>query len=152
MKNYAIYEYNDKMHDYFKNYKFNGDFRLRKIFQNDFMIYFQKKSEVLIPIPVSESTFQERGFNQVIGFLEKLDFVDCLEVINEKSNQSKKNRKERLKLQQPFSVKQNKKQFIRDKEIILIDDIYTTGSTLRHASNLLLSNGAKKVSSVTLAR
>jgi len=35
---------------------------------------------------------------------------------------------------------------------VLIDDIYTTGSTLRHAAKILKDNGAAKVYSFTLAR
>lgn len=41
---------------------------------------------------------------------------------------------------------------VKDKDILLVDDIYTTGSTLRHAATMLLEAGAKSVSSLTLIR
>ncbi|WP_285885297.1 ComF family protein [Cytobacillus oceanisediminis] len=41
---------------------------------------------------------------------------------------------------------------IKNKKIILIDDIYTTGSTLYHAAKVLKAGGAASVCSVTLAR
>jgi competence protein ComFC len=41
---------------------------------------------------------------------------------------------------------------LEHKSILIIDDIYTTGTTLRHAAKALITAGAKEVSSITLAR
>lgn len=62
--------------------------------------------------------------------------------------QSKKSREERIHLKQVFKVNQD----VSGKVILLIDDIYTTGSTLHHAAHALMEAGAKSVSSFTLAR
>jgi competence protein ComFC len=49
-----------------------------------------------------------------------------------------------------FSLTESSK--IDNRSFLLIDDIYTTGSTLRHAAKLLIQNGAASVSSLTLIR
>ncbi|WP_331435273.1 phosphoribosyltransferase family protein [Bacillus sp. SA1-12] len=64
--------------------------------------------------------------------------------------QSKKSRMERLAAENVFSYASSSK--IEDKQILLVDDIYTTGSTLRNAAKLLVDNGAKTVFSLTLIR
>lgn len=152
LRNDALYEYNDAMHDFFQKYKFNGNFRLRKIFQKEMIEKLKNTSEVIVPIPISKSTLKDRGFNQVIGLIEGVDYFECLEVLKQKQKQSKKNRQERLKTKQPFSlVKENLKN-ITGKKVILLDDIYTTGATLRHAAKILLDAGVKEIRSVTLAR
>nr|WP_231597665.1 phosphoribosyltransferase family protein [Bacillus sp. SA1-12] len=57
---------------------------------------------------------------------------------------------ERLAAENVFSYASSSK--IEDKQILLVDDIYTTGSTLRNAAKLLVDNGAKTVFSLTLIR
>ncbi|WP_308167083.1 phosphoribosyltransferase family protein [Bacillus sp. ISL-40] len=64
--------------------------------------------------------------------------------------QSKKSRSERIHLSQVFQVNPNVD--LAGKKVILIDDIYTTGSTLRHAAKLLKVAGAASIQSLTLAR
>ncbi len=41
---------------------------------------------------------------------------------------------------------------IAGKDILIVDDIYTTGSTIRHAAKVLKNAGASTVLSLTLAR
>ena len=48
-----------------------------------------------------------------------------------------------------FDIKAEK---VTGKEIMLIDDVYTTGTTVRNAARLLYEHGATRVSSLTLAR
>lgn len=63
--------------------------------------------------------------------------------------QSKKSRYERIHAQQVFQVCSEE---VQGKRILLLDDIYTTGSTLRQAAKVLKSAGAIEVKSLTLAR
>ena len=41
---------------------------------------------------------------------------------------------------------------IEGKKILLIDDVYTTGSTVKECSEILMKNGAEEVAVLTLAR
>ena len=59
-----------------------------------------------------------------------------------------KERKENVK----NSFKLEKSILIRDKIVLLIDDVYTTGATTEECKKILLNGGAKKVIIITLAK
>ncbi|MGT2716653.1 ComF family protein [Streptococcus respiraculi] len=147
----SLYRYNEAMADYISRYKFIGDYLLRTVFATELRIYFKdKRGHTLVPIPISEQRMAERGFNQVTGLLNAagLSFQEILQKEATKK-QSDKNRQERLALKQPFSIVE--KTAIPEK-LILVDDIYTTGATIWLAKQLLMKNGAKTVTSFSLAR
>ncbi|MHC9532315.1 ComF family protein [Dellaglioa sp. L3N] len=150
-QNQALYVYNDFMKAFMQNYKFNGDYRLRTVFQTA----LKKKLatldfDFLIVIPVDSGTLNKRGFNQVCGLLaiEHSHFLERNDTVKER--QSHKNRKQRLELVQPFALSSNCPD-LSDKVVLVVDDIYTTGRTLFYAIALLAPN-AKCVKSLTLAR
>lgn len=154
--NQALYKYDENMKAYVTRYKFMGDYRYRLIFANEFqekVAEFQKQGYAIVPIPVDRETFEKtRGFNQVLGWLGKIDCENYLVMRQNKGRlkQSHKDRAMRMKTKQPFEyVGPNN---LSDKKILLVDDIYTTGRTLYHAKTLLEDAGAKFVTSVTLAR
>lgn len=158
LKNRALYCYqNEAMRSYFEQYKFQGDYYLRKIFQAEFQQFILKlyppRHWKYCVIPVDNQTLNEqRYFNQVEGLVENLKVERLLRMKDQpdRIKQSHKNRQERLKTSQPFELIQ--KVEVADQAIVLIDDIYTTGQTLYHAQDILLKAGANKVVSVTLAR
>ncbi|MCM3162350.1 hypothetical protein M3607_12875 [Metabacillus litoralis] len=144
------------MKELLATFKFRGDAALVEVFQNEFLAsykahYLQKKLDFGIPIPLSLERLYERGFNQAKLLADYIPLApsDALSRIHHEK-QSKKSRHERLTASNVFSVTDSSK--IRNKKILLIDDIYTTGSTLRHASKVLKDNGAASVSSLTLIR
>ena len=109
---------------------------------------------LLVPIPASKTALRERGFNQcerVVKEIKKIDgeknFEVCLSAlskIKETPHQSKlKNRKERLKNLHDCFKADNKK--VNGRNIILIDDVITTGTTMKEASKTLRKAGAKKI-------
>ena len=158
LNNQALYCYhNEAMRDYFEQYKFAGDYYLRKIFQAEFQQFIrqkypQRKWKYCI-IPVDRQTkASERGFNQVEGLAAKLKNERWLRMddARHRIKQSHKNRAERMQTQQPFILKSPAK--VKNQFVVLIDDIYTTGRTLYHAQDLLLKAGAAEIRSVTLAR
>lgn len=116
---------------------------------------------LLIPIPLSSKRHRQRGYNQsmlIAKELEKLDkkenFVlgkNILFKIKETEHQAHiKNKQDRLKnLINTFQVKN--KELLKNRNIILIDDVVTTGATLREAKKVLKQNGAKKIIAFTIA-
>lgn len=155
-QNVSVFEYNDSMKELLATFKFRGDAALVEVFHNDFLAtykahYLQKKLDLAIPIPLSRERLYERGFNQakLLANYIPLAPIDALSRIHHEK-QSKKSRHERLTSSNVFSVTDSSK--IRNKKLLLIDDIYTTGSTLRHAAKVLKDNGAASVSSLTLIR
>lgn len=150
-QNQALYIYNDFMKDIIKNYKFNGDYQLRTIFQ----IQLRQKIKTidfdyLVVIPIDSRTLNDRGFNQVCGLLDiKHDhFLVRNNTVKEK--QSHKDRQQRLELIQPFELSTDCPD-LSDKVVLIVDDIYTTGRTLFYA-HILLAQNAKSIKSITLAR
>ncbi|EJN95181.1 ComF family protein [Streptococcus ratti] len=147
----ALFCYNQAMKDYFSTYKFQGDYLLRKVFAKTVKKALKNRNGyTLVPIPISRSSLSSRGFNQVEAFLDeaKLPYSQLLGK-KDSMKQSSKKRQERLSSQQFFYLRKVKA--LPDK-VILVDDIYTTGTTIQLASQLLCENGVKTVISFSLAR
>lgn len=68
----------------------------------------------------------------------------------ETEKQSKKSRKERLSGSNPFYFQ--REEMFHGQRILLVDDVYTTGITVRQIGSLLYDRGAREVSSLTLCR
>lgn len=153
-KNYSVFQYNEFIREIISQWKFRGDYVLRELFRNDLKNAFEKEFSgiasdlMVVPIPLSKNRMEERGFNQSLALAEMLG-VSIQEVLSRITGekQAKKNRKARLKRDNPFYVVQPLKQ-----AALLIDDIYTTGTTLRHAAQQLKNHGCPAVYSLTLAR
>jgi competence protein ComFC len=119
------------------------------------------KNAVLIPIPLSPARLRERGFNQagllcreLVKIDGELNFElekDILLKPKETIHQAHvENRAERLKnIIGSFIVAHPEK--IKDRNIILIDDVITTGATLSEAKKVLQKSGANKVVAFTIA-
>ena len=115
-----------------------------------------------VPVPLSKERIKKRGFNQseIIGrhLVEKLSLekealaVGILEKIKEtKTQASIRDYQQRLKnLEGAFAVKNP--EAIQGKKIILIDDVSTTGTTIRECTKTLKKAGAKKVIGVVVAK
>ena len=150
-KHLAIYHYEENMKDYFSRYKFMGDYCLRKTFQKDIknkLKPFLTKGFTIVPVPLSEERLAERGFNQVEGLIEGIPYQDIFEK-RDIEKQSSKTREERLSQDNAFCLKEGIN--LPDK-IIIVDDIYTTGSTLYQMVQLLEGIGIKEVLTFSLAR
>lgn len=152
--NYSVYHYNNFMKEIISRWKYRGDGALGYIFQNVFAANFGKirsslpKNIVAVPIPLSEPRQLERGFNQA-AMLAKFLPVRSMEILERSTSekQSKKTRNERIQSVNPFIVEK-----AINKPVILVDDIYTTGTTLRHAGKVLLEQGCPFVCALTLIR
>ncbi|MEX2028917.1 MAG: phosphoribosyltransferase family protein [Candidatus Paceibacterota bacterium] len=116
---------------------------------------------ILVPIPLSPKRYRERGYNQselICKELIKLDGnvnfkfkSNVLVKIKETEHQAQiQDKSKRLKnLSDSFAVKESAS--IRGRNIILIDDIITTGATLTEAKKALRHAGARKIIAFTIA-
>ncbi|WP_190242900.1 ComF family protein [Apilactobacillus kunkeei] len=133
-------------------YKFVGDYQLRMIFQKEIRKKI-RKDFVVVPIPISAETKINRGFNQVIGLLGDIKYVEALKVKERrKVRQSALNRQQRIHNKQVFTINYESVPKIVNQKVLLLDDIYTTGTTIRHAAEVLKKNGAMQVLGLTLCR
>jgi ComF family protein len=108
-------------------------------------------------VPLTRRGLLARGFNQSILLARELSREKDLELLphavrkmKETPPQAKLERKERLlNLRGAFRAEEK---YVHGKTVILVDDVMTTGSTVRQCSRALLRAGAQKVYVVTLAR
>jgi competence protein ComFC len=109
-------------------------------------------------IPLHKYKYNQRGFNQsqlICKWIEKNYRIPYQQtIIKEKQTQSQValQRNDRLfNLQNAFSLNPKSIDLIQNKNILLVDDVTTTGSTLEEAAKILLKNGANKIWGLTLA-
>lgn len=151
-KNHSLFLYNHFLKEVMAQYKFRGDYVLVKIFVELFQeVLSNLTADILVPIPLSEQRLQERGFNQAAAIIiESGYFPQELLTRVHAEKQSKKSRSDRIHVPQVFRMESEVN--VTGKRILLVDDIYTTGSTLRQAAKLLKAAGAENICSLTLAR
>ncbi len=152
-----LYEYNEKLSDYFKQFKFLGDIRMKEAFSLDINLKlkaFEKEGYLIVPIPVSKERLITRGFNQVECLLEssQISFEKILKKKKHVPTQSEQTRSERLAMKQPFYITKNKGQKLSNKKILLVDDVYTTGRTILHAYDCLEKYKLNDICSFSLSR
>lgn len=112
--------------------------------------------DVMIPIPVHPSRYRSRGFNQAEELARRLTRLWGIPtetglLLRKKRTvaQKKLTPEERLKnLQKAFAAADKKHRLPRT--VLLIDDIYTTGSTMEACSRVLLAAGVEKVYFLTI--
>ena len=113
---------------------------------------------VLVPVPLHIRRLRERGFNQALLMARTLSArcgvpVDFLSLERERDTppQTRMGRRERREnIRGAFVVA--RREMIRGQRVLLIDDVYTTGSTLAECARVLLDSGAARVGVLTLAR
>lgn len=140
----TLFHYNDAMKDYLHRYKFLHDVVLAHVFNRDIHAHLKKDKRLIIPIPMHKDSLKVRTFAHVDELLKAAN-IPFEHHLMKRSNeqQAKKTRKERLATKQLFEVMSQKA--ILNKQILIVDDIYTTGTTFQHAKKVLLEAGAKSV-------
>ncbi|MGB6036072.1 MAG: ComF family protein [Cryomorphaceae bacterium] len=113
--------------------------------------------DVIIPLPLHPSKQRLRGFNQCTSIAEGLQKYlgseigsDLVQRISNNSTQTKKGRFERWEnVERIFAIPNPEK--ISGKNVLLIDDVVTTGSTLEACGHTILEAKPTKLSFLTLA-
>ncbi len=114
---------------------------------------------ISIPVPLHSSRLRKRKFNQseeLATQLQKITgikSIDALKRIRNTATQTRYSRAKRLEnLNGAFRLKTRYKKHIHGKRIILIDDVFTTGSTANECSKVLLEHDVTSVAVLTLMR
>jgi len=116
------------------------------------------KGEGLIPVPIDKKKLKKRGFNQAEELAKELSialkipvFNNVLLKIKQTPSQVELTKEEREKnLKGAFSCVAP--EMVKNKKIFLVDDVYTTGSTMEECGLTLKQAGAKEVWGIAVAR
>lgn len=163
IKGYAVFIYEGIIKNSLLQFKFKGKQEYADYYIEAIMTTFSNQLlahhfDYIIPVPLHPRKLRERGFNQALllaaGIGNRIGtevMPDGLLRIRYTMPQKKLDDKERLKnLEKAFLVNPKKAKLLSGKQILIVDDIYTTGSTIEACTNLLLGAGCSAVYFVTI--
>ncbi len=154
----AVFLYAGKIKDVIINLKYFGNKYYAEYLSNFLFDLYQKENfsaDVVIPAPISKKSFKTRGFNQAEllcdSFAKNGIEVNCtcVQKVLETQNQVKLDFKDRqTNLIGAFKVVD--KNAVKNKNVLIVDDIFTTGATVCEIAGVLKKAGAKNVDVLTL--
>lgn len=168
-EHFWIYEYKSEIRERIIDYKFNDKsyiFRtfVELILRNKEAVAYIKSFDIIVPVPIHKKRLKQRGYNQsyliakaLINRIENVKLIsDMIIKIKNVSPQSSLNKIERQKNILGAYVA-NEKYTIKAKDfdgkrILLIDDVYTTGSTLNECARVLKQIYSADVETFTTAK
>ncbi len=115
------------------------------------------ESEVIVPVPLSKTRLQQRGYNQALEICKHLNRsktdATLLLRIKDTLTQSSLSKSERLKnVKAAFAVEPLRAKELLGKRVLLVDDVMTSGATLFAAAAALRQAGAAHIAAVVFAR
>ena len=156
----AVYE--GKLRDMIHEFKYEGRLSLEGVLTDllfDNFPYHPEEFDTLVPVPLHINKLRQREYNQSAVIAVNLSSrtgiplsLLCLKKTRDTRPQFElKNEEERRRnVRGAFSIDPGRG-FV-DKSVLLIDDVFTTGSTIEECTKELLKSGASEVSVITLAR
>lgn len=154
---FAVYPYRGPIQKSLMRFKYSGRQEYAGFYAQAMYIYGKDavrrmRPEILIPVPVHRKKLRDRGYNQAGVFAKRLSEVLEIPVaqnlvIRRKNTvplkgldpaERRKNLKDAFELKRPEALK-------RWKRVLLVDDIYTTGSTVDAIARVLKEGGAEAV-------
>lgn len=159
----AAYRGRGIVRDVIHEFKYNRQIYLRHLVARWLRAAFDderlraQRFDVIVPVPLHPARQRERGFNQAALLGEAMSThtsISCrplLERIRYTTTQTALDRSERMEnLHNAFRLRKNAD--VRGLQVLLIDDVLTTGSTLSECARVLKRAGASSVHAATAAR
>lgn len=152
-QNRSLYSYNHPLKELIKRFKYDRDYLIASCFSDKLnaAVSLMPSYDFIAPIPLHDTRLKDRTFNQSEALLieAKIPYVNLLTCSSfSSSHQAQKGKKERHLTENPFTLQTP----LKGESVLLIDDLYTTGTTIRHAAYTLKQAGAGRVSSITVGR
>ena len=154
-KVFAIFQFNDLFRKIVHALKYQGNksigFELGKqmsIFIKPEMI--KKDESAFVPIPLHPIKYRERGYNQAEAIARGLSIglnipveTKLIKRVKNTSTQTKLNAEERrANMENAFAIVNDSKKI---KQVVLVDDVFTTGSTMNSAAKVLREKGFDRI-------
>ena len=157
-RHHSLFAYEGAVKELIYQYKFNNDKQLAAVFAqllfNSYLVNIPHTTAV-VPVPARKVTIKKRGWDHmeiITHYLKKhfnIPVVYCLTRKGKTSQKSLDYEGRMHNLRGRISVK--KSLIPLPDNVILIDDVFTTGATLEQCSVVLHSAGVKEVEALTLA-
>lgn len=149
---FHLYFYTEKIQEILYQFKGCKDYELRTVFLEYYKDYLNYKFRgyILIPAPSYQKNDEERGFNHVeeIFSVLNLKMKKCIH----KTKQVKQADLTTKERQEIGSVLEIDNVDLSGKKVLLVDDVYTTGSTIKAMINLVRQKGAKKIKVLLMSK
>lgn len=160
---YYLLKYKALIRQKMIEYKFNDKSYLHRMFCEIFVkdknaCEFFKGYDIIIPVPIHKMKRKTRGYNQTELIAKRLSKyfgipIDTNILIKQKNTpmQSSLGKHDRMKnVQDVYKVEHKDK--IIGKNVLILDDIYTTGATVQECKKMIQLAGAKKVGTIIIAK
>lgn len=141
----------------YKNYDYLGEFFSHLMIRHLLKIKLDLSSyELIVPVPMRPFKRKERGYNQAKLLAKQISnhFQIPLrdDIIYQKKNKPSQTKLRKHQREEAMEGIFEAKEDLKDKNVVLIDDILTTGSTLRECALALKERGAKQIIAITLSK
>ncbi len=160
-KNYSLFNYNNESKSYIFRFKYGLNTQYSKVISKLMYQYIQNNNlfndiDIVTCVPLHKEKEKKRGFNQ--SALLAKDISNYLSIPYKKTLVRSKNTipQSSLSINDRFQNLNSvfiamPKCNVKDKNILIIDDIYTSGSTIIQCSKVLKECGARDIYSLTLS-
>lgn len=140
--------------------KYHGNAALGEVFSVyliQLLLSLQWKFDMVLPVPLSTNRLKQRGYNQTaflaypISQYFRLPYqpYSLRRIRNTHSQVGLTGIERRENLTEAFKAEPT---LVKDKVVVLVDDVFTTGSTLNACAEALKTAGVKEVNGITLGR
>lgn len=160
----APFVYNGKVKSAVHNFKYDGAKYLAKPFAELMLSSFNElekligKFDFIVPVPMHEDKLKKRKYNQaklladeISKLVELPSYDDLITKIKNTDSQTQLSRTDRFNnMKDVFKINSIKK--VKGKNILIVDDILTTGATTKSMAKLFKKKGANKVAVLCFAR
>ncbi|MBU2644982.1 hypothetical protein KKI24_09765 [bacterium] len=156
---YAMFYYQDPIQRWIVNLKYSGGFFAGRLLRHFIDVWFETNAErvrnldAVLPVPIHPFRLRQRGFNQTTFLLRKQRILPL---------QTRILKKQRFTSQQAGLARWKRSDNIRDsfqahasvhsKNVLVFDDVCTTGQTLGEVCTCLKKAGAGEIHVLTLSR
>lgn len=147
-----LYFYNEKIQEIL--YKFKGckDYELKNVFLDYYNRYLNQrfKNYIMVPAPSYIKNDEERGFNHVEEMFEKLNLETCKCVHKIKQiKQADLSSEERKNIGNVLVIDDVD---FKHKKVLIVDDVFTTGSTIKAMIKLIKQKQPKKIEVLVMSK